>query len=141
MRLFDLQIWAAVPSRKNLPVRTRALGWLAQARRSNRRGALAACRAGSAQTMEAGPLAAVSAWVTEAVGQDPHGIIRRILASRARGPCPAPGPAATALRLDRARLPEAEDLERPGVAALHEPAQGVADDPATPSSSPCGAMA
>ncbi|MFD9699400.1 CHAT domain-containing protein [Lentzea sp. NPDC059081] len=28
------------------PVRTRALGWLAQARRSNRRGALAACRAG-----------------------------------------------------------------------------------------------
>ncbi|SFR29392.1 CHAT domain-containing protein [Lentzea waywayandensis] len=28
------------------PVQTRALGWLAQARRSNRRGALAACRAG-----------------------------------------------------------------------------------------------
>ncbi|SDF61536.1 CHAT domain-containing protein [Lentzea fradiae] len=28
------------------PVRTRALGWLAQARRSDRRGALAACRAG-----------------------------------------------------------------------------------------------
>ncbi|SEP81501.1 CHAT domain-containing protein [Lentzea xinjiangensis] len=40
------QLDAVAAHRFRGPVRTRALGWLAQARRSDRRGALAACRAG-----------------------------------------------------------------------------------------------
>ncbi|ANZ37421.1 hypothetical protein BBK82_16530 [Lentzea guizhouensis] len=96
------------------PARTRALGWLAQARRSDRRGALAACRAGLRVLDEDGA-GLSNEWVRRELtgvaldlARTPHELVQWAEKHRRRYPSPLPpndpGLAAALSRLRRARV-------------------------------------